>query len=335
MTTITNNRHSLLGRVLDGRGQPLDDGPELTENQRAMLELVAPAALSAPAAMYETGIKAIDFYAPLLRGGTTVMSGGWGVGKVVTTNELINTLATRHGGAAVIGSLERDQVDLQTKLGWLREGGTDAHTTVVFGKAGEGAMVAQTALALAEHMCVAGQDVFLVLDDAVICDATLPRLLGRLRFSRGHALTVLLWHGVDEPAGAALASYVQQADGLISFSAELAQQRIWPAIDGTQCDSRLFAEGQARAEHRQLRAAALALLRAGQGTTADAATGERVRRVLFFQSQPFTVAEPFTGKPGVALPLAETLRGFQALLNDARPDLPTERIYFGGALPGN
>lgn len=59
----------------------------------------------------------------------------------------------------------------------------------------------------------------------------------------------------------------------------------------------------------------------------DKLTVARARKVQRFMSQPFTVAEVFTGTPGVFVSLADTIKGFQEILSGAHDDLPEGAFY--------
>ena len=58
----------------------------------------------------------------------------------------------------------------------------------------------------------------------------------------------------------------------------------------------------------------------------------RARRVQRFRSQPFTVAEQFTGVPGVMVPIEETIKGFNAILNGEVDDLPEQAFLNVGTI---
>ena len=58
----------------------------------------------------------------------------------------------------------------------------------------------------------------------------------------------------------------------------------------------------------------------------------RARRIEKFLSQPFRVAEQFTGQPGVYLPLKETVRSFKELIDGKHDDLPEQAFYLVGSI---
>src|SRR5512138_2901628 len=94
---------ALLGRVIDAAGAPADGQGPIDVAVRLPLDRTVGSDVSAlPDQLLETGIKVIDLYAPMVRGGTIPMIAGSGVGKVVVSTELIQRVATRRGGCAVI-----------------------------------------------------------------------------------------------------------------------------------------------------------------------------------------------------------------------------------------
>ncbi|HET7722444.1 MAG TPA: F0F1 ATP synthase subunit beta, partial [Acidimicrobiales bacterium] len=115
--------NGVLGHVWNVIGEPLDttsdkvgDLPERWEIHRS-----APlfADLEPRSEMFETGIKVIDLLAPYVRGGKIGLFGGAGVGKTVVILELINRVATQHGGVSVfagVGERTREGPDLWLEM---------------------------------------------------------------------------------------------------------------------------------------------------------------------------------------------------------------------------
>src|SRR6202042_3030918 len=111
--------------------------------------------LTPTAEIFETGIKVIDLLAPYVKGGKIGLFGGAGVGKTVLIQELINNIATQHGGLSVfagVGERTREGNDL-----WLEmpESGVIDKTALVYGQMNEppGARlrVGLTGLTMAEY----------------------------------------------------------------------------------------------------------------------------------------------------------------------------------------
>ena len=148
--------------------------------------------------MFETGIKVIDLIAPYTRGGKVGLFGGAGVGKTVLIQELINNIATEHGGISVfagVGERTREGNDL---YGEMTESGVIKKTAMVFGQMNEppGARmrVALTGLTMAEHFRdKEKQDVLLFIDNIfrfTQAGSEVSALLGRVPSAVGYQPTL-------------------------------------------------------------------------------------------------------------------------------------------------
>jgi F-type H+-transporting ATPase subunit beta len=109
-------------------------------------------------------------------------------------------------------------------------------------------------------------------------------------------------------------------------------------VDPLTSRSRLLEAGLLDPEHRTLatriRAAIPAALAApGPGPAPDGNTG-RARKLLRFFAQPFYVTEPYTRRPGVTVPLAETLGVCREVLDGIHDGLPDEAFSFTGGITG-
>lgn len=328
---------SLIGHAIDATGKPLPVDAPLTADARA--NAVPAAATQAENELYISGIKVIDLFAPLVRGGITTMTGTTGVGLVVVTSQLIHDLAVRRGGCAVIAGMKESHMDVDALVADLRGEGVMQHTIVVSAQAENADIqsIADTALALAEDLRAGGRETLLVLHEPLLTPATVSRLAGRERGGAA-ALSVLVWQllAPERLAANPLPPAPIASDGRLVFSRVLGGQSIWPAIDPVRSESRLLAGDVLSAEHRRVAAAARALMREtgvteGAGAT-DAPLRGRARRALLFGSQPFVVAEPFTALPGAYVPLAETIRDYAAIVDGRCDALPEEALSFTGAL---
>ena len=144
--------------------------------------------------MLETGIKVVDLIAPYAKGGKIGLFGGAGVGKTVIIQELINNIATNHGGLSVfagVGERTREGNDLYHEM---KESGVIDKTTLVFGQMNEppGARmrVALTGLTMAEYFRdQEGKDVLLFIDNIfrfTQAGSEVSALLGRMQIGRAH-----------------------------------------------------------------------------------------------------------------------------------------------------
>jgi F-type H+/Na+-transporting ATPase subunit beta len=109
-----------LGRVMNVIGEPVDEmGP--VKAKKFIRSTARPAfdEQSTGLQMFETGIKVIDLLEPYLRGGKIGLFGGAGVGKTVVIMELINNIASKHGGVSVfagVGERTREGNDLWLEM---------------------------------------------------------------------------------------------------------------------------------------------------------------------------------------------------------------------------
>ena len=141
-----------------------------------------------------------------------------------------------------------------------------------------------------------------------------------------------------DPAGAGQNARLGVLDAVVTLTQGLTVRGIFPGIDPALSTSRLLDPALVGEEHvavaegvRGLIARLRALDRRTGGLTEEEKTARaRGRRVELFLSQPFFGAEPFTGRPGKRVPLAETLRGFSDLLAGAYDSLPEEAFLMAG-----
>ena len=76
----------------------------------------------------------------------------------------------------------------------------------------------------------------------------------------------------------------------------------------------------------------IAILGMDELSDTDKQTVARARRIQNFLSQPFSVAEQFTGRPGAYVPLTETIRGFQEILDGKHDDIPESAFLLAGTI---
>ncbi|MDE3087742.1 MAG: F0F1 ATP synthase subunit beta, partial [Acidobacteriota bacterium] len=128
-TSVRNLGHGLqvpvgdavLGHVFNVLGAALDTDDIGTVEERWEIHRDAPPfdALEPRAQMFETGIKVIDLLEPYVQGGKIGLFGGAGVGKTVLIQEMINRVATQHGGVSVfagVGERTREGTDLWLEM---------------------------------------------------------------------------------------------------------------------------------------------------------------------------------------------------------------------------
>ncbi len=194
--------NATLGRIFNVLGESIDNKEDglLASSMRLPIHREAPKLeeLATNQEIFETGIKVIDLLAPYIKGGKIGLFGGAGVGKTVLIQELINNVASVHGGISVftgVGERTREGNDLYYEM---VESGVINKTAMVFGQMNEppGARmrVALTGLTMAEYFRdVEHQDVLLFIDNIfrfTQAGSEVSALLGRMPSAVGYQPTL-------------------------------------------------------------------------------------------------------------------------------------------------
>ena len=261
---------AVLGHVFNVIGQPLDvESIEATERWPIHRRPPAFDTLEPKAQMFETGIKVLDLLTPYLQGGKIGLFGGAGVGKTVLITEMINRVASNHGGVSVfagVGERTREGTDLLIETGETMLGGTDqsvlTKAALCFGQMDEPPgvrlRVALSALTMAEYFRdVQGQDVLLFVDNIfrfTQAGMEVSTLLGRMPSAVGYQPTLAdemgaLQERITSTGGKSITSlqavyvpaddYTDPApftsfthfDGTTELNRDIAAKGIYPAVD--------------------------------------------------------------------------------------------------------
>jgi F-type H+-transporting ATPase subunit beta len=188
-----------LGHIFNVWGEALD-APDLEFGERWPIHRQPPPFedVAPTKEMFETGIKVIDLLSPYLEGGKIGLFGGAGVGKTVLIQEMINRVATQHGGVSVfagVGERTREGNDLFLEM---QESGVIDKAALVFGQMDEPPgvrlRVALSALTMAEYFRdVQRQDVLLFIDNIfrfTQAGSEVSTLLGRMPSAVGYQPTL-------------------------------------------------------------------------------------------------------------------------------------------------
>src|ERR671913_1476515 len=264
----------VLGHVWNVWGQALDaDNADFADMERWEIHRDAPSfdALEPSARMFETGIKVIDLLTPYVAGGKIGLFGGAGVGKTVLITEMINRVASQHGGVSVfagVGERTREGTDLRLEM---MESGVFEKAALVFGQMDEPPgvrlRVALSALTMAEYFRdVQNQDVLLFVDNIfrfVQAGSEVSTLLGRMpsavgyqptlademgelqeriTSTRGNSITSLqaIYVPADDYTDPAPATTFAHLDATTELSRPISQLGIYPAVDPLTSTSRIL-----------------------------------------------------------------------------------------------
>ena len=147
---------------------------------------------------------------------------------------------------------------------------------------------------------------------------------------------------LTDPAPATTFSHL---DATTVLSRKIAELGIYPAVDPLESSSRMLEPGTVGEEHYQVARRVqeslqhykelqdiIAILGIDELSAEDKMSVYRARKIQRFLSQPFSVAEKFTGVTGVYVPLAETIRGFKAILDGELDDCPEAAFFNVGTV---
>jgi F-type H+-transporting ATPase subunit beta len=370
--------NEMLGRMFNVLGKPIDNLPEVNTHQKLPIHRQAPPFVEQETTdtMLETGIKVIDLLAPYARGGKIGLFGGAGVGKTVLIQELINNIATQHGGISVfagVGERTREGNDLWNEM---KESGVINKMTMVFGQMNEppGARlrVGLTGLTMAEYFRdEMGQDVLLFIDNIfrfTQAGSEVSALLGRMPSAVGYQPTLATEMGnlqeritstkkgsvtsvqaiyvpADDLTDPAPATAFAHLDATTVLSRAISEMGIYPAVDPLDSTSQMLTPSTVGDEHygvaREVQKILqrykelldiIAILGMDELGDEDKLVVRRARRIQRFLSQPFFVAEAFTGMKGKYVPIKDTIRGFKEICEGKHDNLPEEAFQFVGSI---
>ena len=216
-----------------------------------------------------------------------------------------------------------------------------------------------------------GQDVLLFIDNIfrfTQAGSEVSALLGRMPSAVGYQPTLATEMGdlqeritstrngsvtsvqaiyvpADDLTDPAPATTFAHLDATTVLSRSIAELGIYPAVDPLESSSRILEPGVIGKEHYETARAVqqvlekyrqlqdiIAVLGMDELGAEDRAVVARARRIQRFLSQPFHVAEAFTGMEGKYVPLKETIKGFQAILSGDVDDLPEQAFLLCGTI---
>jgi len=374
-----------LGRIFNVLGDPVDEKGDVSADEYFPIHRAAPklTELETKPSVFETGIKVVDLLTPYRRGGKIGLFGGAGVGKTVIMMELINNIATQHGGVSVFGGVgerTREGNDLYNEMiesGVInKDNPSESKIALVYGQMNEppGARmrVGLSALTMAEYFRdVNKQDVLLFIDNIfrfVQAGSEVSALLGRMPSAVGYQPTLgtdmgdlqeritstnegsitsiqAVYVPADDLTDPAPATTFAHLDGTTVLSRGLASKGIYPAVDPLGSTSTMLQPNVVGEEHYNTARAVqstlqrykelqdiIAILGLDELSEDDRLTVARARKIERFLSQPFFVAEVFTGSPGKYVTLTDTIKGFQKILSGELDEYPEQAFYMVGSI---
>lgn len=231
--------------------------------------------------------------------------------------------------------------------------------------------VALTGLTMAENFRDEGRDVLLFIDNIyryTLAGTEVSALLGRMPSAVGYQPTLAEEMGrlqeritstktgsitsiqavyvpADDLTDPSPATTFSHLDATVVLSRQIAELGIYPAVDPLDSTSRQLDPLIVGQEHYEVARAVqgtlqrykelkdiIAILGMDELAEEDKLTVSRARKIQRFLSQPFFVAEVFTGSPGKYVPLKETISGFKAIVEGQYDDLPEQAFYMVGTI---
>jgi len=231
--------------------------------------------------------------------------------------------------------------------------------------------VALTGLTMAEFFRDEGRDVLLFIDNIyryTLAGTEVSALLGRMPSAVGYQPTLASEMGAlqeritstrtgsitsiqavyvpaDDLTDPSPATTFAHLDATVVLSRQIAELGIYPAVDPLDSTSRQLDPLVVGEDHYQTARAVqgilqrykelrdiIAILGMDELSEEDKLIVSRARKVQRFLSQPFFVAEVFTGSPGKYVPLRETIESFKAIVNGEYDDLPEQAFYMVGTI---
>jgi F-type H+-transporting ATPase subunit beta len=231
--------------------------------------------------------------------------------------------------------------------------------------------VALTGLTMAEYFRDEGRDVLLFIDNIyryTLAGTEVSALLGRMPSAVGYQPTLAEEMGrlqeritstkkgsitsiqavyvpADDLTDPSPATTFAHLDATVVLSRQVAELGIYPAVDPLDSTSRQLDPLVVGEEHYQVARAVqstlqrykelrdiIAILGMDELSPEDKLVVARARKIQRFLSQPFFVAEVFTGSPGKYVPLKETIKGFKGIVNGDYDQLPEQAFYMVGTI---
>lgn len=290
--TISAGR-PILGRVINLFGQPLDGRGEIKTLREISIHAAAPSfgLLKTGEEIIETGVKAIDFFTPLLKGGKIGLVGGAGVGKTVLMSELLHNITEKHHGVSVfagIGERIREGHELWLEL---EKAQVLEKIVLLMGQMNENAAVrlrtAAAAAAVAEYFrdrekldvllfvdntfrfAQAGSEVAALLEEMpselgyqATLESEMANFQNRLVTTENGAITSIqtIYVPADELSDPAVNAAMSYVDSVVILSRKIAQRGHYPPVDPIHSSSTIRKKEIIGLEHFEVATEALGVL---------------------------------------------------------------------------
>ena len=348
---------NVLGRLFNVLGTPIDNKGTIEADETYPIHRPAPSfkEQSLEPEMFETGIKVIDLIAPFQELINNIAKEHGGISVFTGVGE-----RSREGNDLYHEMMDSGVINKTALVfGQMNE------------SPGARMRVSLTGLTMAEYFRDQGQDVLLFIDNIfrfTQAGSEVSALLGRIPSAVGYQPTLATEMGAlqeritstkngsitsvqavyvpaDDLTDPAPATTFTHLDATTVLSRAISSLGIFPAVDPLESSSRILDPRIVGKEHYEVATEVknilerytelqdiIAILGVDELSDEDKAVVARARRIQRFLSQPFTVAEQFTGMKGRYVPVKETVRGFKEILEGKYDDLPESAFLFAGTI---
>lgn len=370
---------AVLGRVINIFGEPQDVRTKpLKAVKKRSIYAKTPSLSTVEFSLttMETGIKAIDFTTPFMKGGKIGFIGGAGVGKTILLTELLHNITIRNHGVAVfagVGERIREGQELYQRL---LESKVLPNTVMILGQMNENAAirfrVALAAITIAEYLRdEKKQDVLFFIDNMfrfVQAGNEVATLLGTLPSEQAYQATLQteiatledrlvstqqgtitsiqnIYVPSDEISDPGVTAIMSFLDTAVVLSRSAAQLGIYPPIDFYLSSSSSLSRAIIGHEHYEVMTLfqqhlnrykrlshIVAIIGESELSPEDQTLFTRTKKVINYLTQPFFTTAEQTGRKGVYVPKATTIKDVKIILSGGIDDIPPEQLLYIGSL---
>jgi F-type H+-transporting ATPase subunit beta len=363
---------NVMGEPIDGKG-PIEASERWPlHRDSSKLQVYSSTVGSAKPEVIDTGIKVIDLLTPVVRGSKTGILGGAACGKSILTLELMNNIVEQHDGACVFAGIgERIREGNELYYEFEHQGILDK-VMMAFGQMDEPPgcrfNVVLTGITMAEWLEEQGKEVLLFMDNVfrfVQAGAEISTLLGRVPSETGYQPTLSSEVGevherirgtisafeavfvpaddLTDPAVVAIFSYLES---VLVLSRDRVQLGLYPAVDplassSSNLDTNIVGKRHFEIVQEMIRIMTkyeelrriVAVIGIDELSRADRTIYERARKLQNYLTQPFIVAEVYTGRKGTYVTRDEAIDGAEMIVDGTCDDRTEEEFYMIGKVP--
>ncbi len=369
---------SLMGRVVDLFGNPKDGLGEIknVEEMPIFTDALSYEEVSTKVEILETGIKIIDLFAPLQKGGKMGLFGGSGVGKSMLLTEILRNIINKdkENNKSVfcgIGERSREGQELYEEL---KHTGVLDHVSLIYGPMGESPSIrflsAFSGTTIAEYIRDGlGKNVLVFIDNifrfaqagnemSILMgnipseggyQPTLPTEVAiiheRLTSRKDKSITTIeaIYLPEDDIFDPAAQSVFDYLDSSIVLSRDAYKEGRLPAVDILSSGSDSLSPGNVSGEHYYTATKAKSMLKKAESlerivslvgeselSEEDRIIYKRSRKLINYMTQNFFVASNQTGKPGVYVPLSDTVAVVRDIMDGKYDEVFEDKFLFIG-----